>query len=51
MDRGRLVVASDYRLEIPYVERPGIEVAVPTHDVEWMVIEHEFVEGIVLLDE
>src|SRR5690606_14060933 len=35
-----LVHASDDGLEVVDVERPRVEVSVPAHDVEWMVIQY-----------
>src|SRR5665213_968785 len=51
MHRRRLVNATDDRLEIANVERPRVEVAVPSDDVEWMVVEYQLVDSIVLLYE
>src|SRR5688572_22009277 len=39
---------ADYRLEVTNVECPRIEVAVPSDDVERMVVEHELVDAVVL---
>src|SRR2546423_2585932 len=41
--------APDDRLEVVDVERPRIEVAVPAGYIEWMVIEHDLVDAVVLL--
>src|SRR3954451_11565286 len=51
MHRWWLVHASNDRLEVVDVERPRIEVTVPADDVEWMMVENELVEPIVLLHE
>src|SRR5688572_32873321 len=50
VDRRRLVHAPYDRLEVVNVERPRIEVAVPTHDVERVVVEHDLVDPVRLLD-
>ena len=49
--RRRLVDAPDDRLEVVDVERPRIEVAVPADDIERMMIEHQLVDRVVLLDQ
>ena len=49
--RRRLVDAADDRLEVVDVEDPGIEVAVPADHVERMVVEHQLVDRVVLLDQ
>src|SRR2546423_15123037 len=46
-----LVDASDDGLEVVDVESPRIEVAVPSHDVQRMVVEHDLVDAVVLLHE
>src|SRR5437867_2852475 len=46
-----LVHAADDRLEVIDVEGPGIEVAIPTDDIERVVVEDELVEAVVLLHE
>src|SRR4051794_7657101 len=51
MHRRRLVHPPDDRLEVADVERPRVEVAVPADDVEWMMVENELVDAVVLLDE
>ena len=43
--------ASDARLEVVDVERPGIVVAVPADDIERMVIQDELGQPKILLDE
>src|SRR5260221_1972389 len=48
MHRRRLVHASYDWLEVHDVERPGIELAVPSHDVTRIVIEHDLVQSVVL---
>src|ERR1700730_9183929 len=48
MNRWRLVYTPHDRLEIVDVERPGIEVSVPTHDVERMMVQHDLVDPVVL---
>src|SRR3954453_9632373 len=48
VDRRRLVHPSHDGLEVHDVERPGIEVPVPTYHVEWMMIENDLMEPIVL---
>src|SRR6478672_5407227 len=47
--RGRLVHATDDRLEVVDVERPRVELAVPPDDVERMMIEDDLVQSVVLL--
>src|SRR6185503_13371099 len=44
-----LMDASDDRLEVADVERPRIEVAVPADDVEWMMVEDQLVDPVILL--
>src|SRR5687768_778045 len=46
-----LMNASNNRLEIVDAERPRIEVSVPADDVERMMVEHQFVDRAVLLDQ
>src|SRR5215213_2052650 len=41
--------STDNGLEIANVECPRIEVSVPSHDVERMVVEHKLVDALVLL--
>ena len=43
--------ATDDRLEVVDVEDPGIEISVPSNDIERMVIEHQLVDRIVLFHE
>src|SRR5688572_11476259 len=40
---------SDNGLEVVDVERPRVEVAVPSDDIERMMVEHDLVQSIVLL--
>src|SRR4051795_1664425 len=49
--RRRLVHPAHDGLEIHDVEGPGIEIAVPSHHVEGMVIEDDLIESVVLLDQ
>src|SRR4030095_11007240 len=49
--RRRLMNATDDGLEIVDAEDPRIEVAIPAHDVERVVIENQLVQRVVLLDE
>ena len=49
--RRRLVNAPHDRLEITDVECPRIEVAIPSHHVERVVIEHDLVDAVVLFHE
>src|SRR5262245_42082143 len=49
MDRWWLVDSTDDRLEIVDAENPRIEVAIPADDVEWMVVEDQLVDRVVLL--
>src|SRR5438132_4491988 len=51
MDGRRLVDAPDDRLEVADVERPRIEVPVPSDDVERVVVENELIDAVVLLHE
>jgi hypothetical protein len=51
VDWRRLVDATHDRLEVVDAEDPGVEVAVPTDDVEWMVVEDQLVERVILLHE
>src|SRR5438045_1415263 len=51
MDRRRLMYAPDDRLEVVDVERPRIEVAIPSDDVEWMMIEDQLIDSVLLLDQ
>src|SRR3954463_13778198 len=51
MHRRRRGAPPDDRLEVADVERPRVEVAVPADDVEWMMVENELVDAVVLLDE
>ena len=51
MHRWGLVNSAHDRLEVVDVERPRVEVAIPAHDIERMVIEHDLVDPIVLLHE
>ncbi len=50
MHRRRLVNPANDRLEIPDVERPRVEVSIPSNDVEWVVIENDLVDPVILLD-
>ncbi len=50
VDRRRLMHAADDRLEVVDVERPGIELTVPPHHVERVMVEDDLVEPVVLLD-
>src|SRR3954465_2566387 len=49
--RRRLMHAAHDGLEVLDVERPRIELSVPADHVEWMVIERDLVDPVVLLDE
>jgi hypothetical protein len=51
MHWGRLVNFADDRFEVVDVEDPRVEIAVPSHHVEWVVIEGDLVDAVVLLDE
>ena len=51
MHRRWLVDPAHDGLEVVDVEGPGIEVTIPSDDVERMVVENEFVDGVVLLDQ
>src|SRR4051812_48201668 len=49
MHRRRLMHPTDDRLEVGDVERPRIEISIPADDVEWMMVQHELVDAVVLL--
>ena len=51
MDRRRLMDPTDDRFEVVDAEDPRIEIAIPTNDVEWVMIEDQLIERIVLFDE
>src|SRR5690242_14614368 len=51
MHRRRLVHASHNRFEVVDVERPRIEIPIPSDDVERMMIENELIQPVVLLHE
>src|SRR5215472_4036080 len=49
MDRWRLMYSACYGLEVVYVEYPGVEVAVPSDNVERMISKRVGVDRIVYL--
>src|SRR6478672_7490655 len=51
MDRRGLMDPTNDRLEVVDAEDPRIEVAIPTNDVEWVMIEDQLVQRTVLLHE
>src|SRR5262249_11229111 len=51
MHRRRLMDAANDRLEVVDVERPRVEVPVPADAVEWMVVENQLVDTVVLFYE
>src|SRR6266550_8101652 len=51
MNRWRLMHSAYDRLEIVNVECPRVEIPIPADDIEWVMVENELIEAVVLLHE